>query len=49
MQAGMAWEVLPSATVYARVVKNPVDPPDMVKPGSKRQGWRTVSNVKQGW
>lgn len=49
MQAGMAWEVLPSATVYARVVKNPVDPPDMVKPGSRRQGWRTVSNVKQGW
>lgn len=49
MQAGMAWEVLPSATVYARTVRNPVDPPDMVKPGSKRQGWRTVSNVKQGW
>lgn len=49
MMAGMAWEVLPSATVYARTVRNPVDPPDMVKPGSKRQGWRTVSNVKQGW
>jgi len=45
----MAWEVLPSATVYARKVRNPVNPPDMVKPGSKRQGWRTVNNVKKGW
>lgn len=46
---GMAWEVLPSATVYARKVRRVVDPPDMVKPGSKRQGWRVVSNVKRGW
>lgn len=49
MQAAMAWEVMPSATVFARKVVRDVDPPDMAKPGRHRGGWRTVSNVKQGW
>lgn len=48
LQAAMAWEVLPSATVYARRVVRNVDPPDMAK-GNKRQGWRVVSNTRRGW
>jgi hypothetical protein len=49
MCGGMAWEILPSATVFARKVVRNVDPPDMVKPGSKKQGWRVVNNVKRGY
>jgi hypothetical protein len=48
MSAAMAWEVLPSATVYARKVVRDVDPPDMAK-GNQRQGWRVVNNVRRGW
>lgn len=49
MTLAMAWEVLPLATTYRIHVVNTVNPPDMVKPGSKRQGWRVVSNVKRGY
>jgi hypothetical protein len=49
MCLAMAWEVLPLATTYRYPVKRNVDPPDMVKPGSKKQGWRVVNNVKRGW
>jgi hypothetical protein len=49
MCLAMAWEILPLATTYRHIVKNTINPPDMVKPGSKRQGWRTVNNVKKGW
>ncbi len=49
MCGAMSWEILPSATVFARKVVRNVDPPDMVKPGSKKQGWRVVNNVKRGW
>lgn len=44
----MAWEVLPSATVYARQVVRDIDPPDMAK-GKRRDGWRVVNNTKRGW
>lgn len=49
MMAGMAWEIMPSATVYARKVIRDIDPPDMLKHGRKTGGWRQVSNVKRGW
>lgn len=49
MQAAMAWEVLPSATVLARRVVRNIDPPDMAKPGRKTGGWRQVNAVKSGW
>lgn len=49
MMAAMAWEVMPSATVFARRAVRDIDPPDMVKPGSRRTGWRTVNNTKRGW
>ncbi|MCE5310431.1 MAG: hypothetical protein LLG20_22570 [Acidobacteriales bacterium] len=48
MQAAMAWEVLPSATVFARKVRRDVDPTDMAT-GNRKQGWRVVSNVRRGW
>lgn len=49
LQAAMAWEVLPSATVLARKVVRDIDPPDMAKPGRKTGGWRQVNAVKRGW
>jgi hypothetical protein len=49
MCLAMAWEILPLATTYVYPVKRDIDPPDMVKPGSRRTGWRTVNNTKRGW
>lgn len=48
MCGAMAWEVLPSATVYARRSVRDIDPPDMAKRGRKG-GWRVVNNIKRGW
>lgn len=49
MCLAMAWEILPLSTTYVYPVKRDIDPPDMVKPGSRRTGWRTVNNTKRGW
>lgn len=40
----MAWEVLPSASVYKRHTARQTAPRDRGK-----HGWRQVNNVKKGW
>jgi hypothetical protein len=49
MALGMAWEVIPHATIKARRVVRDVDPPDMAKPGTRRAGWRVTNATKTGW
>lgn len=49
MADAIAWRTLPSATTYKPQRMGHPNPPDMVPKGSKRVGWREVSNTKQGW